>query len=223
MNFALRLNKLLENIMGQKENKVPIVGSLGRSYCRVNRHVLILENIIFPHRPSSLWRPNDEWTNWPAPWEEMGELWSTVYSLIKEHSYVYLHLIWRHIFLSSWPAMCIHGDKAQAERDWVLSGEWHARFKGKGLGFSVVCLFSSSEFRAGKSPILIATDVASRGLGTVCGAVKVEVSDQNWCNHGRRPASPFEGQYCECGVKGIGCRNVQLQKIKAIGKHQPVS
>lgn len=46
--------------------------------------------------------------------------------------------------------------------------------KEKGLGFSVVCLFSSSEFRAGKSPILIATDVASRGLGTVCGAVKVE-------------------------------------------------
>ena len=23
----------------------------------------------------------------------------------------------------SWPAMCIHGDKAQAERDWVLGGE----------------------------------------------------------------------------------------------------
>jgi len=41
-----------------------------------------------------------------------------------------------------WPAMCIHGDKAQQERDWVLN-----------------------EFRGGKSPILIATDVASRGLG----------------------------------------------------------
>uniref|UniRef100_A0A672N9I5 RNA helicase n=1 Tax=Sinocyclocheilus grahami TaxID=75366 RepID=A0A672N9I5_SINGR len=41
-----------------------------------------------------------------------------------------------------WPAMCIHGDKSQPERDWVLS-----------------------EFRSGKAPILIATDVASRGLG----------------------------------------------------------
>lgn len=40
-----------------------------------------------------------------------------------------------------WPAMCMHGDKAQAERDWVLN-----------------------EFRSGKAPILIATDVASRGL-----------------------------------------------------------
>ena len=69
--------------------------------------------------------------------------------------------------------MCIHGDKAQAERDWVLSGESHARFKEKGSCFSVFFV-SSSEFRAGKSPILIATDVASRGLGTVCGAVMVE-------------------------------------------------
>ncbi|KFD69250.1 hypothetical protein M514_04547 [Trichuris suis] len=40
-----------------------------------------------------------------------------------------------------WPALCIHGDKAQTERDWVLT-----------------------EFRTGKSPILIATDVAARGL-----------------------------------------------------------
>ncbi len=38
--------------------------------------------------------------------------------------------------------MCIHGDKAQTERDYVLN-----------------------EFRSGKTPILIATDVASRGLG----------------------------------------------------------
>ncbi|XP_065175751.1 uncharacterized protein LOC135805613 [Sycon ciliatum] len=40
-----------------------------------------------------------------------------------------------------WPAMCIHGDKAQPERDWVLN-----------------------EFRSGKSPVLVATDVAARGL-----------------------------------------------------------
>ena len=41
-----------------------------------------------------------------------------------------------------WPAMCIHGDKAQPERDWVLK-----------------------EFRSGKATILVATDVAARGLG----------------------------------------------------------
>eukprot|EP00808_Paulinella_micropora_P002498 g29199.t1 len=40
-----------------------------------------------------------------------------------------------------WPARCIHGDKSQNERDWVLS-----------------------TFRTGKCPIMIATDVASRGL-----------------------------------------------------------
>ena len=37
--------------------------------------------------------------------------------------------------------MGIHGDKSQQERDWVLN-----------------------EFKHGKAPILIATDVASRGL-----------------------------------------------------------
>jgi len=40
-----------------------------------------------------------------------------------------------------WPVGIIHGDKNQQERDWVLN-----------------------EFRSGKVPILIATDVASRGL-----------------------------------------------------------
>ncbi|KAG7158143.1 ATP-dependent RNA helicase DDX17-like 1 [Homarus americanus] len=43
---------------------------------------------------------------------------------------------------TGWPAMCIHGDKSQQERDWVLS-----------------------EFRSGRAPILVATDVAARGLG----------------------------------------------------------
>jgi ATP-dependent RNA helicase DDX5/DBP2 len=40
-----------------------------------------------------------------------------------------------------YPALAIHGDKEQRERDWCLE-----------------------EFRNGKSPILVATDVASRGL-----------------------------------------------------------
>ncbi|XP_013095513.1 uncharacterized protein LOC106078932 isoform X3 [Biomphalaria glabrata] len=40
-----------------------------------------------------------------------------------------------------WPVICIHGDKSQQERDWALN-----------------------EFRSGKTPILLATDVASRGL-----------------------------------------------------------
>lgn len=41
-----------------------------------------------------------------------------------------------------WPALAIHGDKDQNERDWVLR-----------------------EFRSGKSPIMVATDVAARGIG----------------------------------------------------------
>ncbi|KLO05001.1 DEAD-domain-containing protein [Schizopora paradoxa] len=49
--------------------------------------------------------------------------------------------ITKHLRQDGWPALAIHGDKEQRERDWVLS-----------------------EFKAGRSPILIATDVASRGL-----------------------------------------------------------
>jgi len=40
-----------------------------------------------------------------------------------------------------WPCLAIHGDKQQNERDWVLA-----------------------EFKSGKSPIMVATDVASRGI-----------------------------------------------------------
>ncbi|WP_395241714.1 helicase-related protein, partial [Salmonella sp. s51933] len=45
----------------------------------------------------------------------------------------------RNLRRDGWPCMCIHGDKSQPERDWVLN-----------------------EFRSGNAPILIATDVASR-------------------------------------------------------------
>lgn len=44
--------------------------------------------------------------------------------------------------MDGWPALSIHGDKAQSERDYVLA-----------------------EFKSGKSPIMAATDVAARGLG----------------------------------------------------------
>lgn len=47
----------------------------------------------------------------------------------------------REMRTDGWPALCIHGDKKQEERDWVLK-----------------------EFKSAKSPILVATDVASRGL-----------------------------------------------------------
>lgn len=49
--------------------------------------------------------------------------------------------ITRNLRQDGWPALAIHGDKSQNERDWVIR-----------------------EFRSGKSPILIATDIASRGL-----------------------------------------------------------
>lgn len=50
--------------------------------------------------------------------------------------------ITRFLRQDGWPALAIHGDKQQQERDWVLL-----------------------EFRSGRSPVMVATDVASRGLG----------------------------------------------------------
>ncbi|PYH62319.1 DEAD-box ATP-dependent RNA helicase DBP2 [Aspergillus niger CBS 101883] len=50
--------------------------------------------------------------------------------------------ITRFLRQDGWPALSIHGDKQQQERDWVLN-----------------------EFKTGKSPIMVATDVASRGIG----------------------------------------------------------
>jgi ATP-dependent RNA helicase DDX5/DBP2 len=47
----------------------------------------------------------------------------------------------KNMRLDGHPALCIHGDKEQRERDWVMA-----------------------EFKTGKHPILIATDVAARGL-----------------------------------------------------------
>ncbi|OII72486.1 uncharacterized protein cubi_00481 [Cryptosporidium ubiquitum] len=50
-------------------------------------------------------------------------------------------ILTKELRLDGWPALCIHGDKKQEERTWVLN-----------------------EFRTGASPIMIATDVAARGL-----------------------------------------------------------
>lgn len=50
--------------------------------------------------------------------------------------------ITRNIRRYGWSAVCMHGDKSQQERDYVLR-----------------------EFRNGKCNILVATDVAARGLG----------------------------------------------------------
>ena len=69
--------------------------------------------------------------------------------------------ITRFLRQDGWPALCtlipilsiphdtnrstaIHGDKQQNERDWVLD-----------------------QFKTGKSPIMVATDVASRGIGMI--------------------------------------------------------
>lgn len=69
-------------------------------------------------------------------------LWLLLQTIVFAETKRKVDEITRRMRRDGWPAMCIHGDKAQQERDWVLH-----------------------EFRSGKSPILVATDVAARGLG----------------------------------------------------------
>ncbi|KAK0557043.1 ATP-dependent RNA helicase dbp2 [Tilletia horrida] len=57
----------------------------------------------------------------------------------------------KYLRQDGWPALAIHGDKQQQERDWVLA-----------------------EFKSGRSPIMVATAVASRGLDLLwCASVSV--------------------------------------------------
>eukprot|EP01106_Pelomyxa_sp_JSP_P013654 TRINITY_DN4163_c0_g1_i1.p1 TRINITY_DN4163_c0_g1~~TRINITY_DN4163_c0_g1_i1.p1 ORF type:complete len:441 (+),score=103.19 TRINITY_DN4163_c0_g1_i1:81-1325(+) len=76
----------------------------------------------------------------------------------------------RSLRLDGWPALSMHGDKTQQERDWVLS-----------------------EFKSGKTPILIATDVAARGL---------DVKDIKYVRvattHSDRTVPPHRGKPTRC-------------------------
>ncbi|KAJ4958962.1 hypothetical protein NE237_026073 [Protea cynaroides] len=75
-------------------------------------------------------------------------------------------------------AAAIHGDKSQGERDWVLN-----------------------QFRSGKSPILVATNVAARGLD-----IK-DISNSRSRSQSRSLSSSYEryerscGQNCDLGTK----------------------
>lgn len=68
--------------------------------------------------------------------------------------------------------MGIHGDKSQQERDWVLNGKlaslrrcWFLCTAHLLQDAKHILQLVFAEFKFGKAPILIATDVASRGLG----------------------------------------------------------
>ncbi|CAD2099994.1 ATP-dependent RNA helicase DDX5, putative [Plasmodium vinckei brucechwatti] len=81
--------------------------------------------------------------------EKLGNLKSLLQRIFKENDRIIVFVetkrsadfITKALRLEGMPALCIHGDKKQEERRWVLN-----------------------DFKTGKSPILIATDVASRGL-----------------------------------------------------------
>lgn len=59
-------------------------------------------------------------------------------------------------------AVGIHGDKSQSERDHVLKRKCPINYA---INLIIMFYFISLEFRNGRANILVATDVAARGLG----------------------------------------------------------
>ncbi len=94
--------------------------------------------------------------------------------------------ITRFLRQDGWPALCkfyflvswrrwrsltgiaIHGDKQQNERDWVLN-----------------------EFKTGDSPIMVATDVASRGIGMIDAIPTLPVPSISSSSSSSSPSPPF--------------------------------
>ena len=70
--------------------------------------------------------------------------------------------ITRSIQRDGWSANSIHGDKSQNERDWVLNGKTLIQSRNNKTSYLYVIV---SDFRNGRTTILVATDVAARGLG----------------------------------------------------------
>lgn len=84
----------------------------------------------------------------------------------------------RQMRTDGWPALSIHGDKSQQERDWVLN-----------------------EFKTGKSPIMLATDVAARGLG-----MSLLSSFPLLSSHTQSHISPFARQHRNGRAGGLSLR-----------------
>lgn len=80
----------------------------------------------------------------------------------------------KYLRQDGWPALAIHGDKQQQERDWVLK-----------------------EFKSGNSPIMIATDVASRGLGKSAFLPFSHLSPLP-IRHGKPVSSTSQRSTCAC-------------------------
>ncbi len=97
--------------------------------------------LIFQHADTtSLCRFASQYTA-TSGWGAYDKLACEACSLVPQLFHAALQVT-RQLRMDGWPALSIHGDKSQQERDWVLA-----------------------EFKQNKSPIMLATDVAARGLG----------------------------------------------------------
>ncbi|XP_069992496.1 probable ATP-dependent RNA helicase DDX17 isoform X7 [Penaeus vannamei] len=120
MEKDTKLRQLLEEIMAEKESKIIVFAETKRKVDDLTRRM----------RREGLRQLLNEMAQERA--------YKTIIFIETKRK---VEDVTRGLRSTGWPAMCIHGDKSQQERDWVLS-----------------------EFRSGRAPILVATDVAARGL-----------------------------------------------------------
>ncbi|KAF4729385.1 ATP-dependent RNA helicase dbp2 [Perkinsus olseni] len=115
-------------------NEEPVLVTVGRSghACHnIQQYVEVVDNNMKPERLLALMQAASAATG--GGWADK----TLIFCDTKRGADDITRLLRR----DGWPALSIHGDKKQSERDWVLN-----------------------QFKTGRSPIMIATDVASRGL-----------------------------------------------------------
>ncbi|KAF4657693.1 ATP-dependent RNA helicase dbp2 [Perkinsus olseni] len=115
-------------------NEEPVLVTVGRSghACHnIQQYVEVVDNNMKPERLLALMQAASAATG--GGWTDK----TLIFCDTKRGADDITRLLRR----DGWPALSIHGDKKQSERDWVLN-----------------------QFKTGRSPIMIATDVASRGL-----------------------------------------------------------
>ena len=87
-----------------------------------------------------------------------------------------------------WPALAIHGDKQQGERDWVLQ-----------------------QFKSGQSTILVATDVAARGEAHVYMPICIRLVWLCSCWYTTR-YEPYTYEHIHTSALSYGCAHAGIRR-----------
>eukprot|EP00741_Cyanophora_paradoxa_P013374 tig00020684_g12915.t1 len=149
MGFEPQIRKIMDHLEGERQTLMwsatwpREVQQMAREFLKP-KHVRVVigsEDLAANHRVTQTVEVLQDWdkrkrlTHWLTQWKGKGR--TLIFALYKKSAD---RLCW-DMQSEGWPVDVMHGDKTQGERDRVLR-----------------------DFKSGKTPILIATDVAARGL-----------------------------------------------------------